>query len=83
VRYFTLLGFPLFLLGTPARYSYPRGLDASTLVGSFFGCGVFICCPTVGIIGSTCVGIVEPFSVSATVFAREPSSRLTDETIAE
>jgi hypothetical protein len=34
---------------------------ASILVGSFFGCSVFLCSPAVGIIGSTCVGIVEPF----------------------
>jgi hypothetical protein len=38
---------------------------ASILVGSFFGCSVFLCSPAVGIIGSTCVGIVEPFCMGA------------------
>jgi hypothetical protein len=36
---------------------------ASVLVGCFFGCGVFLCSPVGGIIGSTGVGIVAPFSI--------------------
>jgi hypothetical protein len=35
---------------------------ASALVGCSFGCGVFADFPTVGIIGSPCVGIIEPRS---------------------
>jgi hypothetical protein len=35
---------------------------ASALVGCCFGCGVFAAFPAVGIIGSPCVGIIEPRS---------------------
>jgi hypothetical protein len=35
---------------------------ASALVGCCIGCGVFAAFPTVGIIGSPCVGIIEPRS---------------------
>jgi hypothetical protein len=33
--------------------------NASVLVGFCFGCGAFFSLPTVGIIGSTCKGIIE------------------------
>ena len=36
---------------------------ASALVGGFFGCGAFLCSPTAGIKGSTCVGMIEPRSM--------------------
>ena len=36
---------------------------ASALVGGFFGCGVFLCFPSAGIKGSTCVGTIEPRSM--------------------
>ena len=35
---------------------------ASALVGSSFGCGVCAAFPAIGIIGSPCVGIIEPRS---------------------
>src|SRR6266481_8409367 len=40
---------------------------ASILVGCCFGCCVFAAFPTVGMIGSPCVGIVEPRSTGCIV----------------
>jgi hypothetical protein len=54
---------PYFWRGTPPRYSRFCGADCVHLVDSFFGCGVFLCSPTAGIKGSTCVGIIEPRSM--------------------
>jgi hypothetical protein len=47
--------FPSVILALAAR-------TASALVDCCFGCGVFADFPTVGIIGSPCVGIIEPRS---------------------
>jgi hypothetical protein len=35
--------------------------STSDLIGCFFGCGVLFCSPTIGILGGTCIGIVETF----------------------
>jgi hypothetical protein len=47
--------FPRIILALAAR-------TASVLVGCCFGCGAFAAFPTVGIIGSPCVGMIEPRS---------------------
>jgi hypothetical protein len=48
--------FPRIILALAAR-------TASVLVGCCFGCGGFAAFPTLGIIGSTCVGRIEPRSM--------------------
>ena len=55
------MGIPLLPQGILSRYFRSRGADYFRPCWLFFG-GVVFCSPTVGIIGSTCVGIVELFS---------------------
>src|SRR5260370_28545562 len=45
---------------------------ASVLVGRCFGLGVFIAFPTVGIIGSTCVGLIELCSTGCVLMGPGP-----------
>jgi hypothetical protein len=55
------MGIPLLPQGILSRYFRSRGADYFRPCWLFFG-GVVFCSPTVGIAGSTCVGIVEIFS---------------------
>jgi hypothetical protein len=56
------MGIPLLAQGSLSRYFRFRGADYFRPCWLFFGCGVLFCSPTIGILGGTCVGIVETFS---------------------
>src|SRR6185437_3047516 len=57
-----LLGVSLLSRGVLPRCCRLGGSDCLRLVGCSFGCDVCAAFPTIGIIGSPCVSIIEPCS---------------------